>query len=221
MTATEIAENIIRGVNAGQFTSDQKVDSQYVFDNLPTWRQEAIKLIYNGSRTLGANKYLSEDNYQDKQYTIVASEQDASLDYLVVDSCGVISINSQIDGLQYCGSTKQVNNFFRAKNRNEVQQLKDLGFFGVKPIVVAEGERRLIYGFPNLKTFFERSIFTNPYFHDANFNYDTSKFPVSTDVAFLIKEIAVAQIGKEFRLAKDVTADSGNLEQTQIQQATI
>lgn len=226
-TALSLNELIIRGINGGNYTSDMKIDPNYTFEQLPRWRALAITLFYNGGKVPNSNtiikgaKRLDADNYQDKEYTIDPTIQDPTLDHLIFESSGTIDINSTLGGIQYCGSTKQANNFFTAKSKIEIQQLKDLNFFGIKPIVLAEADKRYVYGFPNLKNFFERAIYADPYFHKANFNYETDAFPVDDQVANLMKAIAVAELAPETRVPKDVVADNGNLEQNIIKQAIV
>lgn len=223
-TAYSLNELIIRGVNGGNFTSDQKIDPNYTFEQMPRWRAMAIPLFYNGGKVPNSNTiikgsgYINQDNYQDVEYVIDPSIQDPTLDYTIFPSNGIINPSDRLGGVQYCGSIKQVNNFFTAKTRIEVQQLKDLGFFGVKPIVVVEGENRLVYGSPLLKTWFERALYSNPYFANPNFNFDIDKFPACEQIANLMKAIAVAELRPELNMPKDVTSDGGNNEQALIKQ---
>lgn len=217
-TALSISELIIRGINGGNFTADQKPDPNYIFEQLPRWRAMAISLFYNGGKVPNSNtiikgsNYINPDNYQDKEYVLDPNIQDNTLDYLIFEGNSVLTPSNSLGGVQYCGSIKQVNNFFTAKTRIEIQELKDLGFFGIKPIVVVEGDNRLVYGSPLLKKWYERALYNNPYFSDPNFNYETSKFPICEQVANLMKAIAVAELAPEFRSIKDITADGGNLE---------
>lgn len=225
-SAISLNETIIRGVNGGNFTSDQKIDPNYTFEQLPRWRAMAIPLFYNGGKVPNSNtiikgaKYLDSNNYQNKTYQIDPSIQDPKLDHLIFKSCGTVDLTNNVGGLQYCGANNRSQNFFIAKTRGELEQFRDLNFFGKKPIALIEGEYRLIYGEPLLSSFLEVAVYSNPYFHIDNFNYETDSFPVCEQIANLMKAIAVAELIPEFRPIKDVTADGGNLEQTIVKQTT-
>ena len=225
-TAYSLNELIIRGVNGGNFTSDQKIDPAYTFSQLPRWRAMAVTLFYNGGKVPNSNTiikgfgYLNTSVYQNKIYQIDNSIQDPNVDYLLFESCGVNDLSNNVGGLQYCGSNNKTQTYLIAKTRIELEQFRDLGFFGRKPIVLIDGERRLVYGMPFLPSFLEIAVYSDPYFHITNFNYETDMFPVCEQVAGLMKAIAVAELAPEFRAIKDVTAEGGNLEQNIIKQTT-
>lgn len=222
-TATSLTETIIRGINGGNFTSDQKVDPEYILNQLPRWRAMAIPLFYSGGKVPNSNtiikgsKYLDSNNYQIKEYKIDPNIQNSNYDYLISPSCGTVDLSSNLGGLQYIGAIDRSVNFFVAKTRIEVQQLRDLGF-NKKPIAMIEGETRLIYEAPLLVEFLEVAVYSNPYFHKTDFNLDTDSFPVCDQIANLMKSIAVAELRPEFTQPKDVLADGANNEQAIIKQ---
>ncbi len=225
MNTFQLVEEISRGVNGGQYASASIVDDNYIFSLLPQWRAQAIQLQYNGGKIPNSNTIVKAlgikhaDWEQTIQHTIIPSEQDPLLDYLVVTAPPVIALSQTTNGIGYIGTTKVVNEFRQAQNRSEIGVLKTIGLRKNSPILVIENNKRLIFNSKILKEFTERSIFENPF--TTNFNYNTDKFPINEGGIPLMKEFAIVQLRSEFRSLKDVTGDGGNVQQKAVVQAII
>lgn len=218
MNTLKVVDELVRAVNSGYNSSDKKVDDNYIFEMLPQWRAQMIILTYNGGKIPNSNTIIKGNSIippnwtQEKKYTNltkVYKSDGVTVKYLTVDSSPIVSLNSQRDGMLYCGASDESYQFFTARNLGEVQSYTDLGITAKKPVVLVTENERRIYGNPLLKEFTEISIFQDPYYSNPTFDYNTDRFPINEGDLVLMKEIAIAAMRAEFRAIKDTTADGG------------
>ena len=230
MNTLKVVDELVRAVNSGYNSSDKKVDDNYIFEMLPQWRAQMMILTYNGGKIPNSNTIIKGNSIipaswlQEKKYTNLTKNYKSdgiTIKYLSVDSSPIVSLNSQRDGMTYCGASDESYQFFTARSLGEVQTLTGLGLSAKKPVVLVTSNERRIYGNPLLKEFTEISVFADPFYANPVFNYNTDKFPVAESDLALMKEIAIAAMRTEFRTIKDTTADGGQIEQAALKNSIL
>ena len=210
MLTAEVVDILIRSVNAAVNTSMGKFDNEYVLELLPQLRAEAISLIYNGSRSQGANKTISGQWLQTITLSIAGSEQSDAAEYLVVDIPPTVRINDKTDGLVYVGRLDEAVDFKRAFTKTEVAYLKQRGFLKGKEVVfIYTGNKLEIYGNKILKSFQVQGVFSDPIEIDG-FNWYTSQYPVDDATLAVMKDLFIQRARLEVSQVQETVADGAD-----------
>jgi hypothetical protein len=100
MIIRELVDILIRSVSGGNNASDGKYEPRYIESIIPHLRERAIKMEYNGSRTMTANRRV-DYAWLNKSFTVTkdASIQDSDFDFIVFAMPKPSSINKIVDGL--------------------------------------------------------------------------------------------------------------------------
>jgi len=222
MKLIEVKEQLITLINAGSPTIDMKYHDRQVEAMIPSLRQEAILVRYNGGIVNGiktAGSYRINGAWVQKfSVTIDASIQENDLEYLRVITAAPIMINSNVSGDVYVGKNKSTNQFKVCQTRDELQTLKTRGFVdnGKNIIVLFSDGEYEIYGDKMLKNFYRESVLANPV-DKPGFNLVTDEYPVSEDLLLIMADIYKQKMGIAIQQTKDpvidqtVTSERGNV----------
>ena len=208
MVLKEIIESLIRSVNAGEATLEN-TDPLYIRFLLPSLRAQAISIMYNGSKAMGANKFIHPDWIQNFDITIDTDIQTSDSDYLIANAPTPLSINSQVSGLVFFGKKKTSNPFVKAQSLSEIGDLKKRGYINDGEHIIflpVAADTYWIYGDNMLKSLHWSGILNNPY--DApNWNDVTSLFPINELGANLMRDLYKSQVSLEIQQPKDIVND--------------
>lgn len=209
MTLYEITETLIRAANGGNFSSDMKWDFAYIESMVHQTRAQAIILKYNGSRTLAANKTVLADWVQSNTYTNFTKVTPKNEPvYLTVSALPTVTINSVQLGSTYLGSDGGTTQFYEAKSRGEIATWYKQNIFNNGKIIgiFRRGDLIEIHGNSLLKSFTEDAVYERPDLV-GNWNYDTSKYPISEDLVPIMRSLFIEQVKPELMILKDTVAD--------------
>lgn len=208
MNIREVAEQIISAVNAGSPSISQKWNPRQVEDMLPTLRNRAIEIVYNGSRDRGMSKRIDSAWIQKFDVTVDPTIQDANAEYLIVNVPLALPISQNINGSVYVGSKDKTNKFFHAQTRDEIQTLKDRGFINTgKYIVYTEADGQMeIYGNKALKDFYVERVLADPT-ESPNFNAETSDYPISKNLLDIMINVFKQEFNVAIQQPKDTVLD--------------
>ena len=210
MIVTYIVDELIRAVNAAVNTTNGKWDNEYVYNLLPQLRAEAIVTVYNGSRTLAANRTISPSWLQTVDVTIDPTQQSSTAEYLVVQVPKIIRINDKTDGLIYVGDLDKAIDFKRAYTKSEIAYLKQRGFLRGKEIIyIGVGNQLEIYGNKSLKSFQIQGVFSDPT-NIYGFNPLADDYPVDEQTISVMKDLFLARVRTELATTQDTVADGAD-----------
>lgn len=209
MTIYEIVETFIRAANGGNYSSDMKWDFPYIESFIPQTREQAMRIMYNGSRTQAANKTIFPDWVQSNTYTNftkVSNPYEAT--YLVTDALPIVIFNDIQTGVTYTGTAGGTHQFKEARSKGEIATWYGQRIFERGNIVgvLRVGDKLEIHGNPLLKSLSEEAVYQNPT-KVSNFNYDTTRYPINEDLIRIMKELFLQQVKFELMIPKDTTAD--------------
>jgi hypothetical protein len=209
MTLYEITETLIRAANGGNFSSDMKWDFAYIESMAHQVRADAIINKYNGSRTKAANKTVLADWVQSNTYTNFTKVTPKNEPpYLTVSALPTVTINSVQLGSTYLGSDGGTTQFYEAKSRGEIATWYKQNIFNNGKIIgiFRRGDLIEIHGNSLLKSFTEDAVYERPDLV-GNWNYDTSKYPISEDLVPIMRSLFIEQVKPELMIIKDTVAD--------------
>lgn len=203
-TLRQITDRLIRAVNAGVNTDDSRWSPRYIESLIPSLRESAIKMEYNGTRDRAGNKRVEYANLQSHTFQIDEEIQPEGVDYVIFDIPRPISISKGVDGIVYVGQDSDSVSFTKLHNRSEVATYKQRGFLrdGRNIAVIYEIPYVLAFGNPMLKELTLQFVAADPT-AVPSFNIETSQYPV-TDSQI---ELMVDLLKKELTPAMNRPAD--------------
>lgn len=209
MTTDQITEILIRAANGGNYTSDMKWDIPYVQALLDSVREQAIKISYNGSRTIAAQKVIQTDWVQTHTYTnFTKVEPKNEPTYLTTKALSAISIDQYNSGAIYIGTEGGTYQFKEAGSRGEIATWYALGVFKTGKVVgvLRTGEVIEVHGNSSLKSLTEDAAYQKPSLV-SGWNYNTSQYPINEGMIPLIKDLFLQQVRLELMIPKDTVVD--------------
>jgi len=222
MNIREVKEQLLTLINAGSPTIDMKYHDEQVEAMIPSLRQEAIVIKYNGGvvngmKTKGSGR-INGAWIQRFSTDVDLSIQETDLEYLRVVSPAPVMINRNTSGDIYIGKNKSTNKFKVCQTRDELQTLKSRGFVnnGTDIIALYSESEYEIYGDKSLKEFYRESVLADPS-EKPGFNLETDTYPVTEDLLLVMADIYKQKMGLAIQQVKDpvvdntVTNERGNL----------
>ncbi len=211
MTLREVTEQIISAVNAASPTLGMKWKPRAVEAIVPSLREQALQITYNGSRERGANKRINGAIVQRFEVTIDPSIQDSDVEYLIANIPNPVSLSERMNGFIYFGSKDRTNRFFQAQSRDEIATLKDRGFInnGVHTVFMVSGGQVEIFGNKSLKNAYVEMIAADPILV-PNFNIETDQYPVNDELLLTMIDLFKRTNSISVQQPQDNVADAAD-----------
>jgi hypothetical protein len=222
MKLEHIEDVIERAINALDKTLSSRLDPLYIEQLIHQARAEAIRNLYNGSRTQGALKKIDGAWVQTFEVDIIDADQDDDNDYLIFDVPAPLQINKNMGGLIYVGSSKKTKGFKVAQGVGEINDLINRGYLenGKDTACVYEPIGLKVWGNMNLKKIKVSAILQNPI--DApNFLVNEDDYPVSEDLINMIQDIVVQKVSVGLRQTPDIIADGADTNSINVTRSNI
>lgn len=201
----EYADLLVRIVNAFEVKVGGKYsDLEAVEALIPTLRQEAILIKYNGSQNIAASKKIDPACLQSFLIAIDSAAQDSELDYLVFNSPRFVNISKGVSGDIYVGAKRLTQAFKKAYTRTEIDTLKTRGYLndGKNILYVTADDKINVYGNKMLKEIWVEGILTDP-LEATNFNPETDPYPMSEDIFTIVMDLFKVKVGITINQAQD------------------
>ena len=201
----EYADLLVRIVNAFEVKVGGKYsDLEAVEALIPTLRQEAILIKYNGSANIAASKKIDPACLQSFLIAIDSAAQDSELDYLVFNSPRFVNISKGVSGDIYVGAKRLTQAFKKAYTRTEIDTLKTRGYLndGKHILYVTADDKINVYGNKMLKEIWVEGILTDP-LEATNFNPETDPYPMSEDIFTIVMDLFKVKVGITINQAQD------------------
>lgn len=201
----EYADLLVRIVNAFEVKVGGKYsDLEAVEALIPTLRQEAMLIKYNGSQNIAASKKIDPACLQSFLIAIDSAAQDSELDYLVFNSPRFVNISKGVSGDIYVGAKRLTQAFKKAYTRTEIDTLKTRGYLndGKNILYVTADDKINVYGNKMLKEIWVEGILTDP-LEATNFNPETDPYPMSEDIFTIVMDLFKVKVGITINQAQD------------------
>jgi hypothetical protein len=201
----EYADLLVRIVNAFEVKVGGKYsDLEAVEALIPTLRQEAILIKYNGSQNIAAAKKIDPACLQSFLIAIDSAAQDSELDYLVFNSPRFVNISKGVSGDIYVGAKRLTQAFKKVYTRTEIDTLKTRGYLndGKHILYVTADDKINVYGNKMLKEIWVEGILTDP-LEATNFNPETDPYPMSEDIFTIVMDLFKVKVGITINQAQD------------------
>lgn len=201
----EYADLLVRIVNAFEVKVGGKYsDLEAVEALIPTLRQEAILIKYNGSANIAASKKIDPACLQSFLIAIDSAAQDSELDYLVFNSPRFVNISKGVSGDIYVGAKRLTQAFKKVYTRTEIDTLKTRGYLndGKNILYVTADDKINVYGNKMLKEIWVEGILTDP-LEATNFNPETDPYPMSEDIFTIVMDLFKVKVGITINQAQD------------------
>jgi hypothetical protein len=201
----EYADLLVRIVNAFEVKVGGKYsDLEAVEALIPTLRQEAMLIKYNGSANIAASKKIDPACLQSFLIAIDSAAQDSELDYLVFNSPRFVNISKGVSGDIYVGAKRLTQAFKKVYTRTEIDTLKTRGYLndGKHILYVTADDKINVYGNKMLKEIWVEGILTDP-LEATNFNPETDPYPMSEDIFTIVMDLFKAKVGITINQAQD------------------
>lgn len=201
----EYADLLVRIVNAFEVKVGGKYsDLEAVEALIPTLRQEAMLIKYNGSANIAASKKIDPACLQSFLIAIDSAAQDSELDYLVFNSPRFVNISKGVSGDIYVGAKRLTQAFKKVYTRTEIDTLKTRGYLndGKHILYVTADDKINVYGNKMLKEIWVEGILTDP-LEATNFNPETDPYPMSEDIFTIVMDLFKVKVGITINQAQD------------------
>lgn len=201
----EYADLLVRIVNAFEVKIGGKYsDLEAVEALIPTLRQEAILIKYNGSQNIAASKKIDPACIQSFLIPIVSAEQDAEVDYLVFNSPRFVNIAKGVSGDIYVGAKRLTQAFKKVYTRTEIDILKTRGYLndGKHILYMNADDKMNVYGNKMLKEVWVEGILVDP-IEASNFNVETDPYPMSEDLFTIVMDLFKQKVGITINQVQD------------------
>jgi hypothetical protein len=201
----EYADLLVRMVNAFEVKIGGKYsDLEAVEALIPTLRQEAILIKYNGNANIAAAKKIDPACLQSFLIAIDSAAQDAELDYLIFNSPRFVNISKNVSGDIYVGAKRLTQAFKKVYTRTEIDTLKTRGYLndGKHVLYVTADDKINVYGNKMLKEIWVEGILTDP-IEATNFNVETDAYPMSEDIFTIVIDLFKQKVGITINQVQD------------------
>ena len=201
----EYADLLVRIVNAFEVKVGGKYsDLEAVEALIPTLRQEAILIKYNGSQNIAASKKIDPACIQSFLIPIVSADQDAEVDYLVFNSPRFVNIAKGVSGDIYVGAKRLTQAFKKVYTRTEIDTLKTRGYLndGKHILYMNADDKMNVYGNKMLKEIWVEGILVDP-IEASNFNVETDPYPMSEDLFTIVMDLFKQKVGITINQVQD------------------
>lgn len=204
MKLTDITDQIIRAVDAGVRTDDSKFAPLAIEALLPKWKQMAHLIIYNGSKTSKANKFLGPENYLSTTLTFDQTIQIPGAGYLLFAGEPPIQLDSYCNGCRFVGDKLTGQNFTQFMNPSDYGIYKESGLLSINEVYFwIGGGYYTTYGNLQLKSIDIDFIPADP-MNVATFNPVTMEYPISKDVFDVVLKLATMELTPEALRPADI-----------------
>lgn len=205
-TLAQYADLLVREIDAfGNTIGGKYSDLEAVEALIPTLRQDAIIMKYNGSRTMAASKRIDPACVSKPfKISIDNSLQDSSLDYLIFECPRFININDKVSGDIYVGAKNKTQGFSRVSSRGEIDVLKKRGYLNNgKNILYQPIDTELhVFGNKMLKELWVEGMLANP--QDAtDFDVENDDYPMSEDIFSIVMDLFKMKLNITLNQAQD------------------
>lgn len=201
----EYADLLVRMVNAFEVKIGGKYsDLEAVEALIPTLRQEAILIKYNGNNAIAAAKKIDPACLQSFLIAIDSAAQDTELDYLTFNSPRFVNISKNVSGDIYVGAKRLTQAFKKVYTRTEIDTLKTRGYLndGKHVMYVTADDKINVYGNKMLKEIWVEGILTDP-IEATNFNVETDAYPMSEDIFTIVIDLFKQKVGITINQVQD------------------
>jgi len=195
-------------------TDDSKVAELRLEAEMPKWRQEALFLIWNGSRPTGlfptglaSNHFLHPDNYQAETVTLDPTIQVAGADFLLWDCEPAIALSETANGNQFLGDRLTGQTFYPLKSPGSYWTMKQCELISIDKIYYNHTELMKTWGNLELKSFDRDFLATDP-MNVTGFDPEINNYPMGPDVWAIIYKMALAQLKPESLTPADTQNDA-------------
>jgi hypothetical protein len=193
----EYADLLVRIVNAFEVKVGGKYsDLEAVEALIPTLRQEAILIKYNGNANIAASKKIDPACLQSFLIAIDSAAQDAEVDYLVFNSPRFVNVSKGVSGDIYVGAKRLTQAFKKVYTRTEIDTLKTRGYLndGKHILYMSADDKINVYGNKMLKEIWIEGILVDP-IEATNFNAETDPYPMSEDIFTIVMDLFKQKVG--------------------------
>lgn len=216
MKLNNIIDNIIRSVDGLVRTDDSKISERALEAKIPQWKQQALLIVYNGSKTSKANVFLGAQNYYPVTYNYDPSIQISGADFTLFDIEPPVQLADDMNGCVFVGDRDTGTNFTQLKYPSTYNVGRDAGLISVDEVYYSiTGTRAKIWGNTQVKTLFMDYIPVDV-MNISTFNPETDEYPASQDVLDLIFKLAFAELAGQNAKPADVLNNSADREGAQL-----
>ena len=210
----QYADLLVRSINAFEVKAGGKYsDLEAVEAMIPTLRQDAIILKYNGSQQYAASKKIDAACVQTLSINIVKNEQNQDLDFLSFDCPRFVNISPKVGGDVYVGAKNSTQGFKRVSTRQEVDMLKQRGYLNNGKVILYQpiDDKIYVYGNKMLKSLYVQGIFENP-LDIPTFNPEQDVYPMSEEIFSVVMDLFKAKFALTINQAQDNVDNGVNTE---------
>jgi len=212
MIIRELVDILIRSVSGGNNGSDGKYEPRYIESIIPHLRERAIKMEYNGSRIMTANRRV-DYAWLNKAFTVPkdAAIQDPEFDFIVFAMPKPSSINKIVDGFIYVGQKNNAVSFKKMTSREDIANAIERGFLrnGRDIAYIWQAPYLEVYGDKSLKEVNVRMICADP-LQAPGFNPEVDEYPVTESVIANMVELFKQEMSVDIQKPADTIVDSAD-----------
>lgn len=199
------------------YTEDNKISPARLEAEFPKWKQQAIQMVYNGTRTSKSNKFINGFNFVKTRSVYSIGNQIIGASFVRFKIEPAIQIDNYYNGFTFVGDELTSKPFMQFASPNSYWIDKESNLITVNDVCFfSSGYDLDIYG--NIQV---RQVFFNyiPYdvmnveIYDETtksyrlFNPETDKYPISGDVWAIMKQLAMAELTPPNLRPADMTLD--------------
>ena len=210
----EYADLLVRSVNAFESKVGGKYsDLEAVEAMIPTLRQDAIILKYNGSQQYAASKKIDAACVQSLNINIVEADQNKAADHLVFACPRFVNISPKVGGDIYVGQKDILQSFRRVSSSQEVSMLQTRGYLNNGKVIMYHpvNDELYVYGNKMLKSVYVQGIFENP-LDVPSFNPETDVYPMSEEIFSVVMDLFKMKLNITLNQAQDNVDNDVNTE---------
>lgn len=212
MIIRELVDILIRSVSGGNNGSDTKYEPRYIESIIPHLREKAIKMEYNGSRNMVANRRV-DYAWLNKPFTVEKNSaiQDSDFDFIVFSVPKPSSINKIVDGFVYVGQKNKSVSFKKMTSREDIANAMERGFLrnGKDIAYIWQAPYLEVYGDKSLKEVNVRMICADP-LQAPGFDPEVDDYPVSESVIANMVELFKQEMNIDIQKPADTIVDSAD-----------
>lgn len=221
MKLREITDQILRSVQGGVSKDDSKFSRPAIQALVPKWRAEAILRIYNGSREIRANKFLSPFLYMQEELTFDLRLQVPGAQFRLFQGAAPLQLDDQANGCVFVGDQKSGNNFIQLKSPAYFDIARDAGLISPKEVYYSiTGDMWKVWGNTQISTLYRDFIPADP-LDISGFDQEADEYPVSQDVLALMMRIAAMELAPEANRPADHINDGTETLERRVNKANI
>lgn len=199
MTQPQIVERLSRLPSGGIITNTGRFDSGYLGSVLNTFRLKTLQVVVNGDRYTAKNKRINPQ-YLQKHWPVYESVlQEPSVPYVQFRCPEIASIDSTMDGLQYCGSISGSCNFRRILNRGQLSTFNQNKFTnidnGTGLSCLYDGSQQIIEiygGGKMLRELLLECVFIDPT-QIPTYNIEKDQYPISDSDLTILERLVLSE----------------------------